>query len=122
MKLRIKGDSLRLRLSRSEVARLAEHGSVTETTHFAPGNTLGYAIEVGDGQAGLTARFENGGIAITAPAALVKTWAADDEVGLYGEAQTSSGSLIIAVEKDFACLDRDDAENADTFPNPKGKC
>ncbi len=40
----------------------------------------------------------------------------------YGETQTGSGILIIAVEKDFACLDRDDAENADAFPDPKGEC
>ncbi len=122
MKLRIKGDSLRVRLSRSEVARLAEHGAVTETTHFAPSSSLEYAIQLGSGDDGLTAHFVDGRLTITAQKTATQAWAAGDEVGLYGEARTGSGSLTIAVEKDFACLDRDDAENADTFPNPKGKC
>jgi hypothetical protein len=26
--------------------------------------------------------------------------------------------LSLAIEKDFACLDHNDAENEDTFPNP----
>jgi hypothetical protein len=30
----------------------------------------------------------------------------------------STGQLEIAVEKDWACLDKDEAENVDTFPNP----
>ena len=36
MKLRIKGNSLRLRISRSEVARLLEGDCLEETIHFAP--------------------------------------------------------------------------------------
>jgi hypothetical protein len=28
------------------------------------------------------------------------------------------GKLSILVEKEFACLDRGEAENADAFPNP----
>jgi hypothetical protein len=30
----------------------------------------------------------------------------------------SYGFLDVLIEKDFACLDRNDKENEDTFPNP----
>jgi hypothetical protein len=36
MKLRIRGNSLRLRVSRSEIARLLEGHCLEETIHFAP--------------------------------------------------------------------------------------
>ena len=47
MKLRIKGDSLRLRVSRSEVARLFAGDCLEETIHFAPeaGATFTYALQ-----------------------------------------------------------------------------
>ena len=47
MKLRIKGNSLRLRVSRSELARFLEGERVEETIHFtrAPEASLTYALE-----------------------------------------------------------------------------
>lgn len=47
MKLRIKGNSLRLRVSRSEVAKLLKGQRVEETIHFAPQSAapLSYALE-----------------------------------------------------------------------------
>ena len=35
-----------------------------------------------------------------------------------GASDVGGPSLAIAVEKDFACIDRSDADNTDTFPNP----
>jgi hypothetical protein len=36
-----------------------------------------------------------------------------EEIGLG-----NLGSLGLLIEKDFACLDRSDKDNEDTFPNP----
>ncbi len=36
MKLRIKGNSVRLRVTRSDLAKLINHGSIEETVYFAP--------------------------------------------------------------------------------------
>ncbi|MDR3734794.1 MAG: hypothetical protein P4L10_04565 [Acidobacteriaceae bacterium] len=116
MKLRIKGDALRLRLSRTEVTRLVKVGSVAEVIHFAPGSSLEYSVATGR-ELGVT--YAENHIAITLSAEEVKAWAQSDEDGIYGEA---GGALTVTVEKDFACLDRNDAENADTFPNPKSTC
>jgi hypothetical protein len=115
MKLRIKGDALRLRLSRTEVARLVEVGSVTETIHFAPGSSLEYSVAVGSE---LSVAYAENHIAVTLSAVEVRAWAQSDQKWIYGEA---GGALTVTVEKDFACLDRD-ADNVDTLPNLKGKC
>jgi hypothetical protein len=48
----------------------------------------------------------------------MRQWAGGSDVGLYGATATSDGILELAIEKDFACLDKPDGENADTFPNP----
>jgi hypothetical protein len=43
----------------------------------------------------------------------------DTEVGIYATVNLGhTGSLDVMIEKDFACLDRSDAENVDTFTNP----
>ena len=47
------------------------------------------------------------------------TWASSDQVGIEGEQVIDNQtSLRILIEKDFACIDATDEQNADTFPNP----
>ena len=45
MKLRIHGNSLRLRLSQSEVAQFSKTGFVEDSIQFAPGASFAYALE-----------------------------------------------------------------------------
>jgi len=116
MKLRIKGNSLRLRLTRSEVQRLVEQDSVTETTAFGGAAEFTYAVRTDAGAKAVTAEYAAGCMTVMIPAAQAADWAASELVGVYNEA---AGTLTIAVEKDFACIDRDDPEDADAFPNPK---
>ncbi len=47
MKLRIRGDSIRLRLKRAEVDQIAPGNSIAEETHF-PGSALTYRLDVCD--------------------------------------------------------------------------
>ena len=119
MKLRIKGDALRLRVSPSEMNRLLAQGCVEETIHFGPAEDahLTYALEVG-GAGGVTVRHEGARVAVLVPAAQALAWAESEEVGVYGELPLASGRLEVAVEKDWACLDKNDADNTDTFRNP----
>lgn len=47
-------------------------------------------------------------------------WAQSDQVGIYVTLDLGlHGNLDLVVEKDFACMDLSDADNLDTFPNPK---
>lgn len=120
MKLRIQGDSLRLRIAPSEMARLLKHGRVEDTIHFAPqpGAALTYALEHAANASTLAVRYETGRVTVVLASAEARAWAEGDEVGVYGTVDAGPTRLQIAVEKDWACLDKSAAENHDTFPNP----
>jgi hypothetical protein len=120
MKLRIRGDSLRLRISPSEVVRLLETGRIEETVHFgvAPDAKLSYALEHSADADGISIRYQSGKVTLVVSTRAAKAWSEGAEVGMYGKADAGSARVELAVEKDFACLDKSDAENVDTFPNP----
>jgi len=120
MKLRIRGNSIRLRLLKSEVAQLAEIGAVSEATDFGDGAALIYRIVSDPDSDAVTASFADGIVTVSLPKADALDWANDDDkVGIEAE----SGGLSILVEKDFACLTRtEDPDNLDAFPNPELVC
>lgn len=120
MKLRIKGDSLRFRVAPSDVSRLMETGQVEDTIHFGPSDDarLTYALELAD-QGEIAVRYETARVTVVLPAAMARIWAEGTDVGVYGSVPVATGRLEIAVEKDWACLDKSEVENADTFPNPR---
>ncbi len=121
MKLRIKGNSLRLRLSRSEVDRLSRRERLEETIHFAPHAEakLTYALEQASSVSVPGVRYSQGEITVLLPAALADTWCSTDLVGIAERVGLGAlGSLELVIEKDFACLDRSEEENEDTFANP----
>ena len=121
MKLRIRGSSIRLRLTQSEVRRLADEGTVEESTDFGGGHRLGYALRADDVCAP-TASFDGGSIIVRLPRDAVRRWANGDEVGIEGTQPAGGGSTLkILVEKDFVCIDGPTDENQDdAFPNPRG--
>jgi len=120
MKLRIKGNSLRLRITPSEMERLLDTGRIEETIYFAADENarLTYALEHTPVAPANTVRWASQEVAVVFASDEVRRWAGSPDVGLYREVSTSHGVLKLAVEKDFACLDKSDAENVDRFPNP----
>lgn len=121
MKLRIKGNSMRLRIARSEVARLVADGRVAETIRFAaaPEARLTYALEAAPECEKVSVLYRPQEVAVLIPSAEARAWAASDQVGIYANLQVDDQqTLELIVEKDWACLDRSDADNQDTFPNP----
>lgn len=119
MKLRIQGNSLRLRLTRSEVDRLRDEGEVSETLPFRSGAALAYRLQQRAGTDALQADLAHGLISISVPTALLHPWANSDEVGIYGQ----DGELRIAIEKDFRCLTRAaEEQEADAYPHPAERC
>ena len=114
MKLRMHGNSLRLRLNRAEVARLAETGLVEEVVQFAPEVAFRYALETAADGDGPRALYADGGVRVLVPAAAAREWASTERVAISGEQAT----LNILVEKDFQCLHGESELDADAFPNP----
>lgn len=123
MKLRLQGNSLRLRLRQGEVRRLVEKGSVEERTEFKQFGFV-YALRVADAET-VSASFEANRIVVSVPRAVARQWAAGDQVGIEGSQPTPSGDVLrLLVEKDFECIDAPPGESQeDAFPNPRGgKC
>lgn len=122
MKIRIKGNSIRYRLSRSEVTRLAETGYLEEQTIF-PKNRFLYALQMVGNQQELTAEFTGSKISIYMPASFVKDWPANNTVGIDCKmALTETDSLYLLVEKDFICLDETSEDQSDNYENPNKSC
>jgi Family of unknown function (DUF7009) len=125
VKLRIKGNSLRLRITRSELDKLASTGRIEETIHFAAGDRscLTYALERSPSASAVSVRFAPPTIAVVLPSAAAESWQSSGETGIYAAIDLGAqGTLEVSIEKDFACLHGDDAENADSFPNPLTAC
>jgi hypothetical protein len=121
MKLRIKENSLRLRISRSELAHLQAGGRIEETIRFAeaPEARLTYALESAVQSSTVRVRYGFHDVTVILSQDQVRVWEAEGEVGIYSNLDIgSAGSLDVIVEKDFACLDGNDEENSDAFANP----
>ena len=120
MKLRLRNNSIRFRLTQGEVARLAESGSVEESISFDGSQTLTYALSSSASADTIYAKFNGERIEVTVPASTVRLWASTDQVGRGAEQSTGDGGqLSILIEKDFRCLEpRTGGEDDDTFPHP----
>ncbi len=126
MKLRLRENSIRLRLLQSEVIQLCEIGDVSETIVFGinPTETLTYSLRISAEASEISAHKTDNQIKIFLPLLTAENWADSNEVGLYSEQKIGDlATLKIIIEKDFVCADRPlDADNADAFPHSKMKC
>jgi hypothetical protein len=121
MKIRIKGNSLRYRLTRPEVERFVKTGRIEEQINFG-GATLYYSILMTDAD-WLSASFMDNRITLFFPAALIDEWINTDRAGfdhrvpLEGTGET----LYLLVEKDYTCVDNVTEDQSDHYPNPLKK-
>lgn len=122
MKIRIKGNSLRIRLSKTEVAIFARDGYVAEKTEFNNGSFI-YAIKSSDDES-LSAGFTNGNMTLFVPSQLLQQWASSNMVGLQHHMPLNNGNqLFLLIEKDFKCIDAGVTEDqSDYFENPLKAC
>jgi hypothetical protein len=120
MKLRIRGDSLRLRLSQAEIASLADGGTVVDAIHFGPAAVLRCEVATDGAVIGLGAQLEGTTIRVTVPTEALRRIAGSDEVGLSGTQPVGPGrELSILLEKDFRCLvPRPGEDVSDAFARP----
>jgi hypothetical protein len=120
MKLRIKGASLRLRLTQKEVHALAAQGLVEEHVPFGGAVRLIYRLRCDAAATEIRASFTDGVLEICVPRATADSWCASDQVTLAHAQAVSEGALQITLEKDFACLARRAGEDeSDNFPHPQ---
>jgi len=121
MKLRLLDDSIRLRLSRRDVATVDEYGAVAGQTRFPHGDAFTYVLEALP-NAAAGASFADNCMVVRLPTAQIAAWAKDtDAVSLRSEVKLPGGGpLKLLVEKDFTCLThRPDEDQSDLFSNPE---
>ena len=120
MKLRIQGtsggNSIRLRLGRSEVERFAASHAISESVDFGSGQNFTYTLAAGSE---LKAVSTPHALSISVPLTLAQEWAASDQVSIEGDIALDFGKkLQILVEKDFKCIHKGEDTNQDAYPNP----
>ena len=105
MKLRIRDNSIRLRLTRGEVDQLRDEGVVQAVTSFPGGREFRYEVESSPASVNPGAFLSDNKITVRLPESAVGAWAASEQVSVTGEQQHENGELLsILVEKDFSCL------------------
>ena len=118
MKLRLHGNSLRLRLNQADVAQFSKTGYVEESIEFGPGSSLCYILESSSEITSPKAIYQNGELRVQISCAALKDWVTTDRVGISGEQALANGKpLSILIEKDFKCVHADETD-ADAYPNP----
>jgi hypothetical protein len=124
MKLRVRGNSIRLRLTKGEVSAFAEHGRVEDAVTFGGGARLAYVLAVDERAGGMHASFDGRAVTVSLPPALAREWASSERVGVEAEQRLDDGSVLrLLVEKDFACLvTRPGEDDSDAFANPNESC
>ncbi len=126
MKLRLRENSIRLRLLQSEVIQLHKTGNVSETIVFGinPTENLTYSLRTSAEESEISAQIIDNQIEVFLPLLMAEIWTDSNEVGIYGVQKIRDLAVLkIIVEKDFVCVERPlDADNADAFPHPKMKC
>ncbi|MDH4125852.1 MAG: hypothetical protein OEW64_00285 [Gammaproteobacteria bacterium] len=120
MKLRIRDNSVRLRLERGEVDLLCDRGLVSARTGFPGGREFCYALESSPASVEPGASYSDSTLTVRLPESVVLRWANSEQVSIAGEQRLDDGSLLgILVEKDFACLaPRAGEDETDMYPHP----
>lgn len=127
MKIRIKGNSVRLRLTKTEVETFGKTGELNEETHLL-GGVFRYQLKASSSHSTLAAAWENQGIVFYMPAKLAQDWVYSNDVGhqhvfkLPATDSHSEQELFLLIEKDFVCLDNTFEDQSDNYPNPNAVC
>lgn len=119
----MKNNSIRLRLTQTELARFAETGTIEETIEFggAAKQNFVYALQTANGAKEIRATFENNRITVFVPQTQADEWTTTARVGIENVQSIGDGAktLRLLIEKDFACLEpRAGDGDADAFPHP----
>jgi hypothetical protein len=126
MKLRLKGNSVRIRLDRRDLEALVDRGRIEDAVRFGPDLAFLYAVVLGPAPRDRpTASYGADRLTIRIAPEDAQGWHGSDRVGFNHEQAVEGGFVRVLLEKDFACNDRPDGEEQDdayAFPNPSAVC
>jgi|SRR5882672_1508910 len=122
MKLRIHGDSLRLRLNRSDVEQFRTSGIYAPSLRLDSNSQLTYTLETSSQLIVMEGRYLQGCIRVLLPSPWPRNGRAPTGFSLSLNRADDSGPPLL-IEKDFQCLLRDETnpnEDVDAFSNRAG--
>jgi len=121
VKLRIRDNSVRIRLTQSEVDTLRSDGILSARTGFPGGREFQYVLESSPASVTPGAFFSDNVITVRLPETTVLAWASSEQVSIEGVQILDDGEqLAILVEKDFSCLTpREGEDESDMYPHPE---
>jgi hypothetical protein len=120
MKLRIKGNTVRIRLTRTEVERFGREGYIEASTAFVS-NVFTYALQAMPDEYGkeLSADFKDCMLTVYMPQKLAEHWTGSDILGVDTWMDVDNGEkLYLLLEKDFKAVDEPVEEQSDNYENP----
>lgn len=123
MKIRIKGNSVRIRISKSELSEFAQKGVLQEETDFGL-QKFSYKLISRNQESPLDAAYTGQSIEIYVQQTEAQNWAQTELVGIKHYKSLDNGtSLFLLLEKDFKCIDNEAMEDqSDNFENPLHTC
>lgn len=123
MKIRIKNNSIRIRLTRSETERFGKEKYLEEHTEFDDARFT-YAIRSHEDVAEMTAELSNNKIMMHIPAARATAFVSTDAIGIQNDVRLANGNkLFLLLEKDLKCIDGEVLEDqSDNYENPAAIC
>jgi hypothetical protein len=123
MKIRIKGNSIRLRLTKTDVHNLKKNSFVEEITTIGTQQVFKYALIVDNEKQKLSASFNDNKITVYLPKIEAYIITDTDKITVEGSQKNGEESdLFILVEKDLECLDSTTEDQSDMYKNTKTKC
>jgi hypothetical protein len=119
MKVRILGNTIRLRIKMHEAGAIRETGSIEEVLEFGPAETEQLRFRLITGEEAYAIDQQGMRISVTVPRTVIDEWTSTDLVGFEETITTSKGrEITVLIEKDFACLDGEREEEEGSYPNP----
>lgn len=119
MKIRIKGNSIRLRLTKTDVQTLKEKGFVEEKTIVNEEEIFSYSLKISDENEKISANFQNNKMTVFLSKDEAKILTETEEITVQG---SQENGLFLLVEKDLQCLDTTSEDQSDMYENFKTKC
>ena len=123
MKIRIKGNSIRLRLTKTDVQNLKEKQIVEEKTILGAEEIFQYTLAINPDVSTISAEFRDRKISIFLSEKEADILTETDEITVEGfQDNGEEKGLFLLVEKDLQCLDTTSEDQSDMYVNTKTHC
>lgn len=123
MKIRIKDNSIRLRLTKTDVDDLRSKQIVTCATVISEKELFQYELRILKETTNISASFGNGKITLSLSSELARVLTETNEITVKGEQENGvDEKLFLLIEKDLQCLDETEEDQSDMYDNPNSAC